>query len=142
MKSSRLPHLVAIGRNRSPLPIENALLRPRGAEGRWEPATDIHYTGEAFMLRMELAGVKAEHIDLTIEGRFLRIRGERPSPCFGGGCEYRQVEISYGNFERAFEFPFLLSDAKLEATCADGFLTIRVEPAAAGPRRIEIRGAE
>ncbi len=116
--------------------------QPRGPvlrrEEWWEPATDIFRSGNAVFIKMEVAGVRPESVDLTVEGRVLRIRGERPSACPGPECEYRQVEISYGRFERAFEFPFPLSDASLEASCADGFLTIRVEPVLAQPRRIEI----
>ncbi|NUP99176.1 MAG: Hsp20/alpha crystallin family protein [Armatimonadetes bacterium] len=111
-------------------------------EGWWEPATDIFTSGQAVVIKMELAGVRPDMVDLTVDGRLLRVRGERPLECPGGDCEYRQVEISYGRFERAFEFPFPLGDAKLAASCADGFLTIRVEPAASEPRRIEINRAE
>ncbi len=114
-------------------------LRQRLREGQWSPATDVYTSGEAVILKMELAGVAADSIDLTAEGRVLRIRGVRPQECPGPECEYRQAEIRYGQFERAFEFTFPLTDAALDAQYRDGLLIIRVEPPREVARRIAIQ---
>ncbi|MCC7491822.1 MAG: Hsp20/alpha crystallin family protein [Fimbriimonadaceae bacterium] len=112
---------------------------PQLREARWEPATDLYQVGGGFVLKLEVAGVSAEDLDITSEGRILRIRGQRPNACLGPDCEFRQVEIAYGCFERAFEFPFPLDDATVEASCRDGMLLVRVGPPTSPVRRIAVQ---
>ena len=140
MKRQVLPNVVAIEHwALHPQHASGGRLRARG--GVWEPPTDICSAGSTIVLKMELAGVSAEAIDLTVDGRILRVRGERQNDRPDDVGEYRQLEINYGRFERAFEFPFPLGDARLAASYVDGFLSIEVEPGATQPRRIEIETA-
>lgn len=111
---------------------------PLRAHLPWEPPSDVYVSGQTVIIRMELAGVPPDAIELTGEGRLLRVTGERPRPCGDTPCEFRQVEISYGPFQRVFEFPEELEHAEIRARCADGFLTVEVRPTHPGPRRIEI----
>jgi HSP20 family protein len=135
------PHLVAFGRwsGGGPPGLPHG---PR-PDAVWEPPTDVFIVEGTVVIRMELAGVAAEAITLTVEGRFVRVAGERPRPeCGGEPGEFRQAEISYGPFQRAFEFPETLDSADLKAQCKDGFLTIEVRPANSKLRRIAIEPAE
>lgn len=137
-KRSQSQHLIAFGRwvTSTGYPPGGHTQRP---DLMWEPPTDVVVQGATVVIRMELAGVAPDQIELVVEGRQLRISGERARPCWGETpCEYRQAEISYGAFARVFEFPEGLDQAELKAQCADGFLTVEVRPAAQGPRRIEI----
>jgi HSP20 family molecular chaperone IbpA len=131
------PHLMAFGRWLVP-----AAQYPGGRGPRpvvWEPPTDVYRLDDTLVIRIELAGVTPDDVELTVEGRYLRITGDRPRPeCYGGPCEFRQAEISYGPFERIFEFPAPLDQAEMKAACRDGFLTIEVRAAHSQPRRIAI----
>lgn len=117
--------------------------QPTGLPLTWEPPTDIYATGDKIVICLELAGIAPEAIDLVVEGRRLRIAGERRRPpCYAGECAFSQAEINYGPFERVFEFPESLEQADLRATCTDGFLTIEVRAASPGPRRIVVGDGE
>lgn len=133
------PNLIAVGRWLIPTDSAEGGYRP---EGRWQPATDIYLQRHSLVIRMEVAGVKADDLDIMVDGRLLRIAGERRDECPGVECEYRQVEITFGRFERVFEFPFPLGDATLTANIADGFLTVRVDIPANTPTRIPIEPGE
>lgn len=140
-KRSDSPQLVAYGRWVTSTGYPAGSRTPR-QDLAWEPPTDVVVQGQVVVIRMELAGVAPEQIELVAEGRSLRISGARPRPCWDEApCEFRQAEISYGQFARVFEFPESLDQAELKAHCAEGFLTVEVRPAAHGPRRIEIERA-
>jgi HSP20 family molecular chaperone IbpA len=64
----------------------------------WRPATDIVETQDAFVLRLEVAGVPEESIEVTADGDRLIVRGcrrevRRPdaSPLSHAGTPVRQV---------------------------------------------------
>lgn len=142
-KQQQRPRVVAYGRWVATPAGFGGVGEARGADLPWEPPTDVYVTENTVTIRMELAGVAPEGIELTCEGRRLRIAGERQRPeCYGGPCQFRQAEISYGPFQRVFEFPESLEQADLKATCTDGFLTIEVRPSSPGPRRIAVEHAE
>ena len=57
----------------------------------WHPATDVYRTRDGWLIKFELAGVQPEDIDLTVQGRMLRVRGTRRDTCWGEEC--RQVRV-------------------------------------------------
>lgn len=102
-----------------------------GGTGRfWQPAADVHETDRTILIKMELAGVSAEsvNVSLSADGRQLTVSGVRAEP--RGEREVRtgchQLEIYFGPFERTFHIPVETDvdrDA-IAATLKDGFLTI------------------
>lgn len=105
----------------------------RHSEGRWLPNTDAWITEDGLVIKVELAGLRREDLELTMEGNILRINGRRADGCRGDGCPctFLVMEISYGEFESVIELPegFDLSQAR--ATYQNGFLRIDV-PRSAG----------
>ncbi len=102
----------------------------------WEPAADVLVAGGVVEIRVELAAVPRESIEVLCEGWRLIVRGQRPrdSAC---AAEYRQAEINYGQFQRVFEeFPFPLDEAEVTARLADGLLTVTVAPRGLARRRV------
>ena len=100
--------------------------RGGAASGRWIPNTDVYTTDTGLVIKVELAGMKSENLEITVEGHRLRISGSRPDVCRAHKCNFLVMEISYGPFESVLELPagYELSQAK--AIYVNGFLRIDV----------------
>ncbi len=100
-----------------------------GPNGRWAPNTDIYVTSGGLVIKAELAGMKSDSLEITIEGNRLRISGSRPDCCREQNCTFWVMEITYGPFEAVLDLPpgYDLSQAK--AIYVNGFLRIDVPPA-------------
>lgn len=106
-------------------------LEPPGNGSRfWQPAADIHETEKSIVIKMELAGVTADsvNVSLSADGRHLSVAGARTERADERGerTGCHQLEIYFGPFERTFGIP---SEAEIDrdaitATLRDGFLTI------------------
>src|SRR5271169_5511957 len=96
------------------------------ARAHWVPNTDVYSTDQGLVVKVELAGMRSEHLEITVEGSRLRISGNRPDGCRAAKCSFLVMEINYGPFESVLELPagYDLSEAK--ATYLNGFLRIDV----------------
>lgn len=100
---------------------------------RWEPDLDAFETDKAFVVRVELAGVRSEELRVTVDGDELRIRGERRTPEPAGVNRLHRMEIASGPFERRVRVPIAYDREGVTAHLAEGFLTVTL------PRRVPIR---
>lgn len=96
--------------------------RPSGK--LWYPAADVYQTPEGWLVKVELAGVSAEDIEIEVEGRNLYIAGTRKDNFCQKGISYHQMEITYSRFEKNLEFPDVIDNAKLEHNYENGLLLI------------------
>ena len=105
-----------------------------GSRPHWTPNTDLYTTDGGLVVKVELAGMRSEHLEITVEGNRLRISGNRPDGCRAGKCNFLVMEINYGPFESVLEVPpgYDLSQAK--ASYLNGFLRIDV-PLAVRPSK-------
>jgi len=92
----------------------------------WVPNADVYETDERLVVKMELAGISKEDVEVQLDHRFLVVRGQRPDPCRHGKCTFRQVEIDYGYFERRFVIPKSVDGKKVTASYRNGFLLIEL----------------
>ena len=92
----------------------------------WVPNTDVYVTDAGMVIKVELAGVRCENLQIAAEGQQLRISGERPDGCRAAKCSFMVMEINYGSFETMVELPpgYDLSLAK--ASYLNGFLRLDV----------------
>lgn len=110
----------------------------------WAPATDIHEYTDRFELYIDLPGIDAGKVELTLENGVLTIQGERPAdlagaPKGGEAPEYRRVERGHGRFYRRFVLPDIVDSDKVQAASKNGVLTVTIpKQAKALPRRIAI----
>ncbi|WP_083979741.1 Hsp20/alpha crystallin family protein [Demequina salsinemoris] len=110
--------------------------------GAFSPALDVKETDDAFTLHIELPGVKAEDVELSLEDNVLTVAGERSFYDESEGEGYRRIERRFGRFHRAVRLPDRVSPDKVEATYADGILTVTVPKAEdAKPRKITVAKA-
>jgi HSP20 family protein len=107
--------------------------------GAFSPALDVEETEEGFTLHVELPGVSAEDVEVSLEENVLTVAGERPFYEGKDASTFRRIERHVGRFHRAVRLPDRVDGDGVTATYRDGLLTIAVPKAEeAKPRRIQI----
>lgn len=104
-------------------------LMPVGRQQRptarlWCPAADVYRTKNGWIIKVELAGVHTEEIEVLIRGAELSISGCRRDEFYGEGTTLHQLEITYSRFERVLRFPCPIEGAMLERDYRDGLLLL------------------
>lgn len=103
---------------------------PVGSGRFWYPPVDIHETAEALQVKVELAGVKPEELNVSLapDDRILTISGMRKEPPGEHRDRLRchQLEIYFGPFERAIALPPSIQVRRddITANYRDGFLLV------------------
>ena len=106
----------------------------------WAPALDIAERPDAYVVTVEVPGVKPEELEITLEGGVLTISGERRFVNETKEQQYHRVERRYGAFRRSITLPARVSADAIDASFADGVLQVVVPKAEeAKPKRIEVR---
>ena len=100
--------------------------REASSESNWVPNTDVYVTEGTLVIKVELAGMRREDLDLTVEGNRLMISGQRPDGCRAPKCKFLVMEIDYGFFESVIELPPGYDLAEAKATYLNGFLRVEV----------------
>ncbi len=99
---------------------------PTLGETCWRPPVDIYREGQDWLVRVDLAGVRPDEVEVRIAGRVLHISGVRRDPLARVGWQAYRLEIAYNRFERTIEFPCELGDATIEYRCQDGMLLVEI----------------
>jgi len=100
------------------------------SETRWVPSTDVYLTEEGLVIKVELAGIRREDLEITVEGNRVIIGGHRPDCCRGPNCRFLMMEINYGHFETVIELPPGYDLDRAKASYQNGFLRVDVPQAA------------
>ena len=103
------------------------------ANGHWVPNTDVYATDGGLVIKAELAGMRSENLEITVEGNRLRISGDRPDGCRASKASFLVMEINYGPFESVLELPSGYDLSQAKAAYLNGFLRIDVPFAAPPP---------
>ncbi len=107
-------------------------------DGTFTPDVDLYDTGDAFVGRVDLPGVQAEEVTLTIEDGVLTIGGHRPTARPEEAADLC-CERPAGRFSRAVQLPADVEAERVKATLRDGVLDIVLPKSrAAAPRKVEI----
>ena len=80
-------------------------MRSGTARNTWQPNTDVYQTDNGLVVKVELAGMRSDNLELTVEGNRLRISGNRPDGCRAAKCSFLVMEINYGPFETVLDLP-------------------------------------
>jgi HSP20 family protein len=112
----------------------------REHDTHWAPNIDVYSTDSGLVIKVELAGMQRENLELTVEGNKLRISGQRPDGCRPPHCKFLVMEINYGAFESVVEVPEGCDLALGKAVYQNGFLRVDVPFASApsSPRTIMV----
>lgn len=103
-------------------------IRPSGR--LWYPAADVYQTPEGWLVKVELAGVSIEDIEIDIQGSVLTIAGCRKDRSCSVGQTFHQMEITYSSFEKTLRFPASIDGAIIEHNFENGLLIIRLKKGA------------
>jgi HSP20 family protein len=106
----------------------------------WVPTSDILETEDRIQIRLDLAGMSKEDLDIQLtDNNTLTIRGERKFEEVDK-AKYHRVERFYGNFTRSFVLPAHVETDKIGASFKDGVLEIVLPKAeSAKARKITIK---
>jgi HSP20 family protein len=88
----------------------------------WTPPTDVYETESSLIVKVEVAGMREEDIEVVMEEQVLILRGQRSDQ--NERRAYHQMEIRYGKFEIAIGLPSGLDLEEATAEYNQGFLTI------------------
>ena len=116
--------------------------REGSARAHWVPNTDVYATDNGLVIKVELAGMRSDNLEITIEGNRLRVSGNRPDGCRAPKCSFLVMEINYGPFETMLELPQGYDLGQERAAYLNGFLRIDVPVAAAQVKSTKVPIAE
>jgi HSP20 family protein len=92
----------------------------------WKPALDIYETEEEVIVQVEVAGIKKDEIEITIQGDVLSISGSRIESFPENMTRLDQMEINYGKFQRKVKILVPIDRDRISAMYENGFLKIRL----------------
>ena len=103
--------------------------RPTRQEANVYPALLISEDEHAIYVEAEVAGVRPEDVDISVEGETLTIKGERKPSTPEEKVSYHRREVEYGSFNRAVTLPTRINTEKVSARAEDGILYITLPKA-------------
>jgi HSP20 family protein len=109
------------------------LLMPGGRGSRpsrqrlWRPAADVYRTHDGWIVKLDLAGISPDDLEIEIADRRLSVSGCRRDTFYGEGISYQQLEITYSRFERTLNFPCSIEGAHLLRDYRDGLLILHLK---------------
>jgi HSP20 family protein len=92
----------------------------------WNPDADVYRVSEGWVVKVDLAGVCTDELEIELRGSILTIRGCRKDTHYREGFVYHQMEITYSRFEKSIQFPAPIEGASIRRDYRDGFLIIDV----------------
>lgn len=99
----------------------------RSNQATWQPRADVYQLPDGWLVKLELAGVRPEDIQVATRGDQLWVRGSRHDARVQGCQNCHRLEIDYSEFERRLELPGLSESAEIDVSYRDGMLLIRIQ---------------
>ena len=69
----------------------------------WSPPTDLYEASDAFIVRVEVAGMREEDFEVVLDNDVLMVSGTRSDPAERRA--FHQMEIRFGKFNTAMLVP-------------------------------------
>jgi HSP20 family protein len=118
--------------------LEDAFLPVGAAYEGFTPAADVLETEDAYLVEVELPGVKKGDVTVEVSGQRLVVRGERRAE-ERKGILRRRGRVT-GTFAYEVDFPGEVDVDHVEAELSDGVLSVRVPKAGKErPRTITVK---
>lgn len=99
-------------------------VRPSGR--LWNPAADVYRSADGWIVKLDLAGICADDLEIAVYDSDLRVRGCRRDTFVRDGFSYQQMEITYSQFEKTIQFPCSIKPGSVTYEYRDGFLIINL----------------
>lgn len=101
----------------------------------WSPPTDVYETEGTYIVRMEIAGMRDEDFEISVEDDTLYIVGSRSD--LPERRAYHQMEIRFGKFATAVGLPAPVNVDQSRAEYQDGFLMVTLPKARPNQIKVE-----
>ncbi len=95
-----------------------------GQQRCWQPAADVYCIPDGWLVKFDLAGIRASELQLHRAGNRLTVCGLRRDALVQQGVSSYSLEINYNRFERTIELPNNIEQAEIETEYRDGMLLI------------------
>ena len=108
------------------------------------PRSEASAMADYYEIKVELPGVTAENVDVSVHGNSLTIRGEKQSEQEETRQDIFFSEREYGAFQRTFRLPPDAASDKIDAEFKDGVLSLKIakqKSTESAARKIDIRQA-
>jgi len=113
------------------------------ATAEWIPAVDVSEYKDRFELLVDLPGVDAQAVEITLDNGVLTLAGERREEKKADGndeVQNQRMERRQGRFYRRFILPDTIDAENVNASGRNGVLAISIpKQSKAQPRRITVR---
>src|SRR3954462_8901726 len=116
--------------------LQEASEMAAGEAGAWLPPVDLCESDECVTVRVELPGVRAEQVEVSLTNEELRVRGRKRKGAPRGVTRHLCSERSFGQFARAIPLRWPVRKDGATAELKDGVLTVRL------PKLEDRRGVE
>jgi HSP20 family protein len=121
--------------------LTESFVRPRGWAGSTQVPLDLYETENEYVAKLAVPGLKPDNFEITMQQNVLLIKGHTQADQ-QEGVRYHVQEQRFGDFNRTIQFPTPIDAEKIQASLADGILTIHVPKAeAAKPKRITVKAS-
>lgn len=100
---------------------------------RWLPSADLVEEPEAYLLEIDMPGVRLEDLTVRVSGRRLTLSGRREIVREHTDPRIRLRERWSGTFSRSLELPGPVDTERISTTMREGILCITL-PKRRGPR--------
>lgn len=111
-----------------------------GLTAAWDLPLDVEETDKEIVVRAEIPGVKADDLQLSINGNALIIGGEKKEAQERRDKGYFYQERRFGSFRREVPLPTAVDANNVQAEYADGVLHVRLQKSEeALPKRIPVK---
>jgi len=90
----------------------------------WIPNADIVESEDSVVVRIELPGVDAERLELSVHSGNVIVQGEKPRTAVEGPAEFQVAERAFGRFRRVIHLGVPVNTRQAEAVLKNGLLRI------------------
>ena len=118
------PHPLAMGQTAWPHYFEP--LRAIGSKlaDFFSPNSEAARSDDNYEINMELPGVEESDLNISLDGSFLTVSGEKKSQHQESGKSFFFSERTYGAFQRTFRVPGDVDTQAIDATFSNGVLKL------------------
>ena len=106
-----------------------------GANRPTTPPVDIIELPEEVLVQIDLPGVSAETVELSLVGNMLTVAAFRERREFPGDARVHLRERVVCRFQRSIPLPAAVNDDAIRAEARDGLLTVTLQKATPAPGR-------
>lgn len=93
----------------------------------WRPPMDIHETPDAFLVKVEVAGMRDESVEVVLYDNALVVTGQREDDSdHDETLCYHEAQVRYGLFRADAMLPVDVRKEDVAVTYKDGFLRVRL----------------